>query len=127
MPSFTRSRVARARATFNGTKRTLQRHFFDLWGRRLSFMAPYGKQSKAQKKAHARCLAKFMRLTKSIPISEWGVIFSTVTKHVRQKWLVRTNNADFVFDPPPLVELQNMQLPPILAAERKFVSSTRSA
>lgn len=126
MPSFTRSMVLRARATISTAKRAAQRHYFNLWGKRLSFMAPYGKQSKAQKKAYMRHLAKFMRLTKSLPRSEWGVVHYAVTKNVRQKWLVRSNNADD-FDPLPLVELQDMEIPHILTEERKFVSLLRAS
>jgi hypothetical protein len=119
--------VRDALKTFGTTKSDLQRHVFDHLARGLSFMSPYGKQSKAQKKAHARYLAKFMRLTKSIPLSEWGSVYSTITKHFRKRWLLRTNNVDYVIDPPALIKLQDMELPPILDKEREFVSLTRAS
>jgi hypothetical protein len=105
-------------------KSDLQRDVFNRLARGLSFMSPYGKQTKTQKKVHAWYLAKFMRLTKSIPLSEWGSVYSTLTKKFRKRWFLRTNNAD---DIPALNKLQDVELPPILDEERKFVSLTRAS
>jgi len=111
MPSFTRSKVIRTRETINAAKRALQLHYFNLWGKSLAFMAPYGTQSKAQKKSYARYLAKFIRRTKSLPLEEWGTVHYAITKKVRLKWPVRSNND---LDPAPLVRLRDMEIPPML-------------
>ena len=125
MPSFTRRGVRDTLNTFGTMKRDLQRDVFNRLARGLSFMSPYGKQTKTQKKVHARYLAKFMRLTKSIPLSEWWSVYSTLTKKFRKRWFLRTNNADD--DIPALNKLQGVELPPILDEERKFVSLTRAS
>jgi len=119
MPSCTRSRVKRTLKAINATKGAMQRLYFKLWSKRLAFMAPHGKQSKAQQKTYARYMAKFMRLTKSLPLDEWGDVHSTITKNVRAKWLVRSNNADYL-EPIPLLKLRSMEIPPMLGADAKW-------
>ena len=116
----TRSRTAAIAKKIGDARRAAELHYFDTWSKKCAFMAPYGSQSKAQKKAYARYLAKFMRLTKSLPLSEWGRVHSTITKNVRAKWLVRWNNADDL-EPLFLLELRSMKFPPILTARASWL------